>query len=402
MDSWIYLFGVLLVETVATELYVVHMDQVKFDEAQARCAPDGFLTTLSTKQETLQVLQLFSSTDGSFNLWVGLSKAKNECVIQYLPLRGFKWTVDGSQKAAAVSWREEPLPMCTGTRCAVLSVEINKTSVTSWGLRPVSCKNRHPFICKLKHRYRGQDKETELQRPPLQPETPSEAIPETTPEIKHETTLETTLKPRFTPALESEVQECHNPFISGARSLSPDPENPRRMTVECWSGTILKLTCSRTTGRWELNGSDIVVCCGDGYKMDSRGKCVDVDECRTSPCRGACMNTEGSFQCVCYDQEGNRHMEGSPACLQPIVDPPHAGDDQAGTHDFSLSGVLTPVLIAVGVLVVLVVVVVFAVKCCRMRRSKKRGVNKAQKMTMRSKEETNKDSVETTNEKEAR
>ncbi|XP_054929326.1 uncharacterized protein [Dermacentor andersoni] len=42
--------------------------------------------------------------------------------------------------------------------------------------------------------------------------------------------------------------------------------------------------------------------CTDGYKLDKDGKsCKDIDECQTpqNPCEGQCLNTEGSFRCVC-------------------------------------------------------------------------------------------------------
>ncbi|KAG5270641.1 hypothetical protein AALO_G00194930 [Alosa alosa] len=40
--------------------------------------------------------------------------------------------------------------------------------------------------------------------------------------------------------------------------------------------------------------------CNMGYKLDSRGECIDDDECERSPCvHGECVNTGGSYFCKC-------------------------------------------------------------------------------------------------------
>nr|CAH7752004.1 unnamed protein product [Callosobruchus chinensis] len=42
--------------------------------------------------------------------------------------------------------------------------------------------------------------------------------------------------------------------------------------------------------------------CHDGYKLDgSGGNCTDIDECESpqSCLYGECLNTQGSFKCVC-------------------------------------------------------------------------------------------------------
>lgn len=159
--------------------------------------------------------------------------------------------------------------------------------------------------------------------------------------------------------------------------------------MECWTGDPVELHCSGHPPVWRLldnspaNLTSICQRCDDGFKRDTSGNCVDVDECSggEARCRDTCLNTEGSFRCVCTDEDGKHQDEDSPACTDTAKD----GDDGA------LSGVLIWVLIAVGALLVLVVLVAVTVKCCLMRRSKKRAMRKAEKMAMKSKDD--KDSV---------
>jgi hypothetical protein len=41
--------------------------------------------------------------------------------------------------------------------------------------------------------------------------------------------------------------------------------------------------------------------CDPGYELSGNGRnCVDIDECRSSPCQsGVCTNTDGGFKCEC-------------------------------------------------------------------------------------------------------
>lgn len=433
MESWIYLWMVsVLFRNLSANLasppsHTVHHTQVSFDQAMRDCSP-GVLTTLATEQEVADILRLLSKSvsplNHNFTFWVGLRKVKDECVDPTLPLRGFKWTEDGSEESQVSRWTEEPKQTCTTVRCAVLKGEFDGSTVTRWGLISVSCKSNYQFICKLspgtpKDRGTGAKLATPEAKPaasetkPAAPATP-EAKPATPatletkpatqeakpaaaeppkpepkhptrgpeppkPEPKHPTRgpePETALKPKLQgpdPDPDSEQVPgsdlCQTPFIPGSRSLSLHPENSSRIQVECWSTVKLEFHCSGHPAMWRLLD-------------DSPANFSTICQCGGVPCSHTCLNIEGSYRCVCSDENGNHHDEDSPACKDMATN----GDN------ILLLGILIPVLVT---LVVLVVVVAVTVKCCLMRRSKKRTM----KMVMKRKD--GKDTLETANEKVA-
>lgn len=436
---WISLWMVyVLVRNVLPELvspsnYTVHHTEVSFDQAIEACSP-GALTSLATQHEVEKVLRLVSTSvsplsQNEFTFWVGLRKVKDECVVPTLPLRGFKWMEDGGEESQVSRWTQEPEHTCTTVRCAAIRGQLNGSMVTRWGLIPVSCKNSYQFICKLRDSMaRGtfnpeklatsesepaapETKPTVAEPRPVTPE-PEPAAPEIKPTVpepkpatvephKPELTLETQKPgpnapepdlparepdPELKPKTGPEQQEpdpgsvtmlgpdlCQRPHISTARSIILDPDNSSRIQVECWS-VRLELRCSGQPTVWRLlddspaNFTTICDMCEEGFQKDFSGNCVDIDECYGggSSCRHICLNTEGSYRCVCSDENGKHHDEDSPVCMDTVFT------------------ILIPVLVAVALLVVLVAV---TVKCCLMRRSKKRAMKKVEKMAMRSKDD---------------
>ncbi|XP_070697780.1 C-type lectin domain family 14 member A, partial [Pempheris klunzingeri] len=405
--------------------FTIHRTRVSFDRAMQDCSP-GVLTTLATDQEVTNILGLVSESLSPLNqkevtLWVGLRKVKDECVVYTLPLRGFKWTEDGSQESQVSRWAQEPKQTCTTVRCAALKVEFDGSAMVRWGLIPVTCKNSYQFICKMPPG-KSETRVTPEPEPPATskakpatsepPKTepgPATQRPEpTTPEPERpirgrkpgtEPTSETGpelqgLDPDLHSGPAPGSDSCKHPRIPGSRSLKLDPDD--RIQVECWSSVLLELRCSGHPAAWRLpdnspaNFSTICQPCDDGFHKDASGNCVDINECGGggAPCRHTCLNTEGSYRCVCSDEDGKHHDEDSPVCRDTPTDADGGG---------LLSDILIPVLVSVAVLVVLMVVVMVTVKCCLMRRSKRRAMKKAEKMAMKSKD--SKDSFETANEK---
>ncbi|XP_078133419.1 C-type lectin domain family 14 member A [Sander vitreus] len=413
MKSW-FCWILILFRNVSADpapRYAVHHTPVSFDQAAEHCSPTGILTTLATEQEVTNVLEAVAMAAtaphrGEFTFWIGLRKLKDGCVVPTLPLRGFKWMKDGSEKSQVSRWAEEPRHTCTTARCAALKGELDGLNVTRWGLIAVSCKTPNNFICKLKN---AEQKPNQLKPDPEQEPTPSSSPePDTQPtkaepgpdpgsqrelaatessKTAKDATQQPDMKPKTTPELQGSgfdpvvgSDSCQPPHIPSARSISLDRANSSRILVECWSSSAqLELRCSGWPAVWRLkddspaNFTDICSSCEAGFQKDASGNCVDVDECSVGgsggPCRHSCLNTVGSYRCFCSDQSGNQHSEDSPECAEDAT-----------------SGVLMVALVAVVALVVLLVVVMVTVKCCLMRQSKKRAMKKAEKMAMESKD----------------
>jgi len=359
------------------QVYEVHMEQVNFDKAVEGCSGGGRLAELSTRQEASEVFrQAVAALEGSGPraFWVGLRKTKEKCIVPHLPLRGFRWLSDGSERweggprTEGGLWWEEPDETCTTSRCASLSIRRHGSGPPRWGLLAKACSPNLSFICQrpLAHT------DPPLTGPPTgEPELPTTTpwlavlatrdtttartptiptLPDTThtskprpgPEApaEPETPVEpgTPAEPGATgdPAAVPETTSCPTPSIPKSRFLVQ--ESVGLLTVVCWSGDEFRLNCS--DGRWELDGA-----------------AVPDTVCPT----------------------------GSPS-------PPPAGETDAW------AGLMVPVLVAVAVLVVLVVLVVVGVvgvRCCLARRSKDRAVRKAEKMALKN-AAGGKDSMETT------
>lgn len=417
------LFRIVSAEPASPPHYTIHRTQVSFDQAMEECSP-GVVTTLATEHEVNNILGLIYKSvsplnQNKFTFWVGLRKVKNECVDPMLPLRGFKWTEDGSNESQVSRWIEEPKDTCTTILCAVLQGELNESRTTVWGLVPVSCKKSYHFICKLREPLTGTLKpykpattQVESTTPEPKPATPEPHETEPPSETQQPKTVrpehdlstqepqpDTEQKPETGPDSKSASEpalgprSCERPSVPSSRSLILDPNNSSRIQVECWSLVQVEIRCLGRPAVWRLldnspaNFTTICDPCEDGFQKESSGECVDIDECDGSPapCRSTCLNTAGSYRCTCSDETGNHHDEDSLLCTDTTI----TGDNSL------LSGVLFPVLVAVAALVVLMVLVAVIVKCSLMRRAKK----KEEKMAMKTKD--NKNSFETANEKVA-
>lgn len=387
ISLWASLSAVFWNAAAQSPSYTLQHGQMTFDEAAAACSP-GHLTTVLNEHELAHILDLIPEAEpplirGSFTFWVGLRKDKRECVVPEFPLRGFKWTADGTEGTQVSQWAAEPELTCTAVQCAALKAQVDSSNVTDWGLIPVRCETKHRFICK------HNDSHTPQPPKPTAPNlVPTSAGLEPRRSTRTPDTQTSEGEAGSTPGSEKDrgSNSCGHPDLSTARSLIPHPKDRSRIQVECWTaGMQVEIRCSGQPALWRLldgsvaNFTSICAPCDDGFRKNSSGKCEDIDECseKSAPCRNTCQNTPGSYRCVCTDEAGEVVSEDSLMC-----------NDTAGTAEKRLdSGLLVPVLVAVVGLVVLVVLFAVMVKCCVMRRSKRRAVKKAEKMSMNSKDE---------------
>uniref|UniRef100_A0A3B5QH20 Complement component C1q receptor-like n=1 Tax=Xiphophorus maculatus TaxID=8083 RepID=A0A3B5QH20_XIPMA len=297
---------VFLLRNVSSDLsshpqYSLSNSKASFDQAMMNCRP-GVLPSVATQQERQEIFQLLSKSklfQENITVWVGLRKSKHECSTDGQPLRGFKWVENGNQ-ASAINWLEEPKLTCTGLLCGALSPTTSKPDSATF--RPNVPKTSEPESC----------------------------------------------------------EHSKDPKHPSIRFLVPDSSDGNKVLIECWSAIKLDLFCSGVPAVWRvLDGSPAnfsIICqkCEKGFQKDSSGFCVDVDECSTGkPCQHTCQNTEGSYRCVCADEQDSSCEEVAPAT----------------SDKKSLSHILIPVLAVVAVLLV-ILIIVGVVKCCLKRRKK--------------------------------
>ncbi|XP_033984905.1 C-type lectin domain family 14 member A [Trematomus bernacchii] len=381
-------------------LFSLHPSPVIFSVAEDACPP-GELASLSSDQEVSAVLDLVSGSNGSV-FWVGLRKG------------GSAGPGGGSRAPQVVRWAQEPQETCTTLRCAAIKLNQTGTSGTSWGLIPVSCRNKNPYICKGRGTPQPtsatQDPEPDLKpkfgpepdpkpdsgtepdlkpdsgtEPDLKPDSGTEpdlkpdsgTEPDlksdsgTEPDLKSDSGTEPDLKPDSgtepdlkpdsgtEPDLKSdsgtEPDPCPWPPILGTRSLRED--NSTRVLAECWSGLQLDLVCSGRPPAWRLTDGSVAnqstACqpCEPGFIRTGSGDCEDIDEC--SGGAGPCRTS-------CLNTPGSYRC----FCIDDAGER-HAEDSPVCAPTL---GFLLPLLVAMAALVVLVVVVAVTVALCMRRK----------------------------------
>ncbi|XP_055028801.2 C-type lectin domain family 14 member A [Misgurnus anguillicaudatus] len=365
LQTGLYLVSFLnLVHSFPEALYSVHPNKLSFEEAQDFCKPGGYLANVRDGQDfdriQKAILDTYNKSVTSF--WIGLKKKKGLCVLPSKPLKGFHWTAEDSEDFHEITWKGPPLHTCTQERCGLFSVN---SSTRSIGLMDSACSQKHPFIC------------------------------------------------------QRNVQKtCHPPSIFGTHDIIDNPNDPYTRQVTCSSGATFILTCSMDL-MWTVKGNENVdvsqLClqCNSGYRRDASGNCVDINECESSnPCKNLCLNTEGSYKCICSDKDKDSCSESTTTTptsdlKSDAVVPtfPNVNNDaslrddvytnktkvEIEGHNGDISNIVVPVIIALLILAVVLVIIAAIVKCCLHRRSVKRAKRKAEAVALNGSSSTEKD-----------
>ncbi|KAK7134036.1 hypothetical protein R3I94_015783 [Phoxinus phoxinus] len=282
---------------VEGKCFAIQTDSLSFDSAQRVCqVRRGHLMTVRDRKSANILAKLLNGTSGNF--WLGL---RYQCSHSNDGLKGYKW-VTGDNASHYINW-ESDRAVCS-PRCASVSQKVPK-----WAERPCD-EIIDGYLCE----YDNIDY--------CQPLNNGSAVVYETPfgfyanELLQEIPQGTiaTLQPQRTKHVCFEGEWLHAPwsceFVDGGceyKCVGSIPDN----TCICQPGfklDINRVTCSKQDacahGECEpvfqvahaMSSED----CNPGFRKES-GICVDENECESAPCEHECIDTKGSYQCLCYD-----------------------------------------------------------------------------------------------------
>ncbi|KAL1254172.1 hypothetical protein QQF64_016401 [Cirrhinus molitorella] len=298
--------------------YVVHIESKSFDAAVAVCQEKGgHLMTIRSQKVSDVLGGLLNGASGNF--WLGLKYADNQCPNSNDELKGFKW-VTGDNTAHYVNWKSDL------AACSPLCVSVSP-KVLKWTERP--CNDRiEGYLCEY---------DNTGYCPPLSADAPvSYQTPfgfkanEELKEIPQYTNG--TLQPLRTKHFCFDGSWLQAPWNCEVFNGGCDYKCVRKgqgNACICQPGFELDnngVTCSKKDddpcafAGCEHNCTPVdnafACTCRPGFQLGADGKscedckpgfniengvCVDDDECESAPCEHDCINTEGSYHCLCFE-----------------------------------------------------------------------------------------------------
>uniref|UniRef100_M3ZY11 Complement component C1q receptor-like n=1 Tax=Xiphophorus maculatus TaxID=8083 RepID=M3ZY11_XIPMA len=313
--------------------FVLNMEPVGFHKAQNLCEDDGgYLMTLRDRKEEEDLRSLLSLVekqhpDQVLKVWIGLKLKKKDCVLPDKPLRGFKW-VSGDEDSQYSNWEQEPLVTCTFERCVKVVYTFSVQDQLKW--TQGVCRKEASYACKFY--FQGMCPSLVLQGPgkivyesiflkqPLKTEL--KLLPYGTRAGVfcggQETTSSQCIKLDGAyvwsppgPFCKPETQNCQKNNGGCAQECRQEGGAVRCSCREGWeleedgfSCRITDLCQPDTCEHTCVTGQAGVSCrCPSGFRLsEDQRNCSDVDECLSQACHnGGCVNTPGSYRCVCGD-----------------------------------------------------------------------------------------------------
>ncbi|KAM6915102.1 thrombomodulin-like [Xenentodon cancila] len=336
---------------IGNECFTVFRDASSFKTAQSQCSDaGGHLMTVrsSVSHDVLQIL--LGNLTGRF--WIGLHLLSG-CPDDSVGLKGFQWVTKDSE-SDFTNWLPSFNRSCSSSRCVSVSTEED----FQWMQTPCDeraagflCENSFSELCKGLAVAPG---ETVSYETPLgftvedllfaPPGSVATRMPSETTSIcfsqlwllapwsceinKGGCEYKCAVDPKKVPSCYCPPGQTVNPAnkVSCEQQDTDDPclalgcqhdcyKNGDAYVCTCDNGFQLaedgkscvdfndcadnrqcpgdRFTCVNTPGSFQC-------VCKVGYKM-SGGQCVDVDECDSAPCEHICSNTPGSYRCSCYE-----------------------------------------------------------------------------------------------------
>ncbi|XP_068608488.1 complement component C1q receptor [Brachionichthys hirsutus] len=348
--------------------FTLHMDRTGFESARQSCVHNGGYLMTARGREEEDLLRLLLSQiqrprqDRVLKFWIGLKLHRGNCVSADKTLRGFKW-VSGEEESGYSNWDKEPVITCIEERCVRVHYTSSGESNLKW--HAGSCRSPSFYACKFY--FQGMCKPLTLLGPgqmtytlPFS-EKPQKSAMKSYPlgtyaeiacadqqshysvcawmdgvyrwnapgpfcktgrqncsinnggceQICHQEADEARCVCREGHNLGEDglscrmrdlcgVDACEHQCVTGDSGYSCKCPNGLKLHAnqrncsdvdECQSQSCGRHLCVNTYGSYTC-------VCKDGYRMVS-GECGDINECLQSACEHGCVNSIGSFSCYC-------------------------------------------------------------------------------------------------------
>lgn len=313
---------------ISDACFTLHHNELSFEKAQQDCEVNGGnLMTLRNRNEESKLLELIRTHGGKrLKIWIGLKRNKVECMLDIKTLKGFKW-VSGEEDSQYSNWKKEPTSTCL-ERCVKADYTSSDPDQLKW--TEAACKTSAVYACKFP--FTGMCNPLSL--------LGSEKVEYVAPFSSEPLKSKIQLLPKGTFAVIycgkqelgysvcNDVNNTYNwsdpgPFCQlekqscgvsngGCEHLCRQEADAARclckegyeLEEDGFSCRLMDLCGPDSCEHRCVMGESGINCgCPSGFELsENKYNCSDVDECRSEVCQDrVCVNTAGSYRCVCQD-----------------------------------------------------------------------------------------------------